>query len=231
MLESLTRRDLGSKSHQLPGAALTAAVAAPVLVPPRRAGAASLLWGGSSWTRSPLWLCRFWSLFPQHHCPDGWGKVQQPQQEGICFSRDIGKSAAEGKGSLSPVFCLEAVSRGPRGDDALRELSEEAKPSSAPCKSQPTPDTAEPRCKTTVILLPGPHRVPKPSSPCPGHCPNAVPRAPGMGRERREPVRTGESSFGFSCSRSLPAWFPAKRKEHWCCACCWRCRVGPGSEI
>lgn len=148
MLKSLTRRDLGSRSRQPQGAALTAAVAAPIFIPPRRAGAASLLWVGLFGTRSPLCkgLCRFCSLFPRHRCPDGWGKVQFPQKEDIWFSHDIGKSAGEGNGRgelfFSLVFCLAGMSHVQREDDVLREVSGETKPFSAPCKSQPTTGTA-----------------------------------------------------------------------------------------
>lgn len=91
-------------------------------------------------------LCRFCSLFPQHRCPDGWEKVQQLQKEGIWLSHDIRKSAGEGKGReelfFSPVFCLAGASHVPREDDVFWEVNEETKPSSAPCKSQPTPGTA-----------------------------------------------------------------------------------------
>lgn len=58
-----------------------------------------------------------------------------------------GKAQEEGMGEMSwfPLWCFAwqaHPSHVPRDDNVLQEFSEETKPSSAPCKSQPTPSTA-----------------------------------------------------------------------------------------
>lgn len=130
---------MGSESHQL-------RAAAPHLQ--HQAGAAALLWGGSLGAGAP-WAkgCAGFALCVPSTTPLGGGEGSSDRERRMRGSALTAGQAPEKAAGRWGVL-LTSVLPGrhvPRAKHyyVLQELKEEAKSFSAPCKSQPTPGSAQ----------------------------------------------------------------------------------------